>query len=213
MPDPSSPRALDDVVRLGTGEGRDLHFRALCDTYTPSLRRFFFSRHGRSAAEVEDLTQEVWIRVYRDGRAFLSSLEFSRWLMTIAANVYRNYVRDRTAAKRAAQEVPIDRLEEGAVPAVGVATAPGSPGATEDPLGAVLDHEGRALLARAIGELPDKMRRCALLRYPGGFAYDEIATLLGISIETVKAHLYQARRKLKARLSPYFDTAPEEDPH
>lgn len=209
MSDPFPPQALDDIVRLGTGEGRDLHFRALFDAYSPRLRRFF-RRHGRTPTEVEDLTQEVWVRVLRDKKAFSSTLEFEPWLMTIAGNLYRNDLRARMAAKRAAPEVPIDHLEEGAVPVLGDGAGPA---AVDSPLGAVLDRERRIQVSAALTELPDKMRRCFQLRYDGGFKYHEIAALLDISIETVKAHLYQARRKLKARLSPFADAAPEEDPH
>lgn len=209
MLDAISPCALDDVVRLGTGEARSAHFRPLVEAFAPRIRRFFGKKRG--AAEVDDLTQETFLRVYRSERSFQSATEFEPWLVTIAANLYRNDVRARTAEKRLAPEAPLALLEEVAVPAAVPGAASGLAGRVEDPLEAALGQEERDQLARALHELPDKMRRCALLRYQGDFTYQEIAAMLNVSIETVKAHLYQARRKLKTRLSPYFDRAAEED--
>ena len=64
----------------------------------------------------------------------------------------------------------------------------------------VIKGEQLAAFRAALQELPDQMRRCCLLRYEKGLKYQEIAVVMKISIETVKAHLHQARKRLAARL-------------
>ena len=68
-------------------------------------------------------------------------------------------------------------------------------------LDAVLLKERRGQLEEAIRELPRQMRRCLVLRVYRELSYREIATALKLSIDTVKAHLFQARKKLKERLN------------
>jgi RNA polymerase sigma factor (sigma-70 family) len=70
------------------------------------------------------------------------------------------------------------------------------PASELDPLDEMIEQSGREELARALDELPEQMRRCCLLRYGRGLKYKEIAEELGISIETVKAHLFQGRKRL-----------------
>jgi RNA polymerase sigma-70 factor, ECF subfamily len=204
---PAPPSSLDETVRLGTGE-RERHFRPLFDEYSPRVRRFF-ARHADSASEAEDLTQEVFLRVYRNGRSFMTSAEFEPWLFTVAANLARNAARYRRAEKRGSGETLLAGLD---LTAGAGQKAVEQLSAEADPLTRTLDAEHRRLVGQALHELPDQMRRCAALRYQQDFRYQEIATLLSLSIDTVKSHLHSARRRLKTRLSPYFDNAPEEDP-
>jgi len=60
-------------------------------------------------------------------------------------------------------------------------------------------------LREALVQLPQQMRRCAQLRVVHDLSYVEIAELMGISVNTVKAHLHQAQKALRAQLSPYFE--------
>jgi RNA polymerase sigma-70 factor (ECF subfamily) len=203
MLDHDHQRPLDEIVRLGTGENGSAHSRELHEVYAPKLERFFAWRN-LSPEEIEDLTQETFLRVYRKGQAFRVADEFERWLFTIAVNVLRNDARSRRAEKRSGRETSLSRVQEGSLPEVAARGV--------DPLTESLQKESQAKVGEALAELPPQMRRCATLRYQMDFKYPEIATLTGVSVETVKAHLYQARRKLKGLLSPYFDAAPDEDP-
>jgi RNA polymerase sigma-70 factor (ECF subfamily) len=82
----------------------------------------------------------------------------------------------------------------------------GAPGCREpaseepDALEAMIGRERKRALLSAFQELPSKMRTCCLLRYVRGLKYQEIATVMKISIETVKAHLHQARKRLIEKL-------------
>lgn len=200
--------ALDELVRLATtGEPRDEAFRRLFREYYPRVRAFFAKRTG-SPTEIEDLAQETFLRAHRGRVPFTRSAAFEAWLFEIAGNVWHNAWRDRHAAKRTGQEAPLELLDS--VPAALASLArPGGP-APRDPLLACLDRERLALVAEALKSLPEKMRLCAILRHHHDLRYREIADVTGIGIGTVKAHLYQAHKKLKDLLGAYFDV-PEED--
>ena len=67
----------------------------------------------------------------------------------------------------------------------------------------VLEDERRRAMRKAIRELPAQMRRCLTLRIYHDLSYQEIATVMKLKIDTVKAHLFQARTRLKKNLSSY----------
>jgi RNA polymerase sigma factor (sigma-70 family) len=74
----------------------------------------------------------------------------------------------------------------------------------------MLRKERTRLLRDAIERLPEQMRKCLVLRVYHEMKYREIATVLKLSPETVKVHLFQARRRLQADLGDYFrDALPE----
>jgi RNA polymerase sigma factor (sigma-70 family) len=68
-------------------------------------------------------------------------------------------------------------------------------------LDSMIERERRAALLKALKELPPQMRICCELRYIRGLKYHEIAAVMKVSIETVKAHLHQARKRLQEILN------------
>jgi len=153
----------------------------------------FFRRRGFSEEESRDLTQEVFSRVFNAIDTFRREARFERWLFEIALNLYRNEIRRRRAEKRDALEVSIDETPED----------DGNPGSRvelvskeQSALETIVERERRSALRTAFQKLPAKMRHCCELRYLQGLKYHEIATVMKISIETVKAHLHQARKRL-----------------
>ncbi len=151
-----------------------------------SIRVFFIVRR-LSTPEAEDLAQETFTRALR-GIHQLEDLEAKEgWLYQIAKNIYKNHLRHRDAGKRRGREVSIDEDER---PFFDVA-AP-----EIDPLSDLLDDERARWLRAAIDSLPKKMGRVVLL-YLDGQTYGEIAALLLVSEETVRAHLFQARKRLR----------------
>jgi RNA polymerase sigma-70 factor (ECF subfamily) len=153
----------------------------------------FFRRHGFSTEDSRDLTQDVFARVFNAIDTFRRESRFERWLFEIALNVYRNKLRSLRAEKRDAPVVSIDETpEDGSNP--GSRVEPVSK--EKDALHGMIERERRSALREAFAELPAQMRRCCELRYIQEFKYYEIAKLMKISIETVKAHLHQARKRL-----------------
>jgi RNA polymerase sigma-70 factor (ECF subfamily) len=185
--DPSLP--LIDKILAGIDvekNGRklhDLHYRKVVS---------FFHRRGCSHEDSLDLTQEVFFRVFNAIDTFRRESRFERWLFEIALNIFRNYLRSRGADKRDAVELSIDVPVEDEGPQ-SVRELASKDGNTLD---AMIERERRDRLRAALHRLPIQMRTCCLLRYKKGLKYQEIATVMKISIETVKAHLHQARKRL-----------------
>ncbi len=197
--DPTLQKILDD---LQAGRAVEESFRSLCDRFHRPVYAFF-SRRGFSPADCLDLTQETFLGIYRGIGSFRHDARFETWLFTVATNAYRKRLRREVAGKRAAEEVPLDAV-------------PGAPGEEDDrssfqpvaedpPPGAALFQAERArLLREAVERLPDQMRKCLMLNVYHEFKVREIAQLLHLSPETVKVHLFQARRRLQKTLGPHF---------
>ena len=191
------------VERWQQGIDPDENFRKIFHYYSRIIYKFFAKR-GFNEAECEDLVQETFLRVHRNLDSFRGDAQFGTWLFQVSANVYKNELRSRTAQKRDAQEVS---LEDGN-PYRSLSTRrrqgyPWSP--REKALSkSMLTEERSEVLRRAMADLPTQMRRCVELRVNQDLKYREIAVLMGVSIDTVKAHLFQARQLLKARLGSYF---------
>ncbi|MFL6193492.1 MAG: RNA polymerase sigma factor [Thermoanaerobaculia bacterium] len=154
-----------------------------------------FRRFGFSMEEALDLTQDTFQRVFKSIDSFRSDAPFGSWLFEVAGNVYRNEIRRRRAEKRDAQEIPIEsppQDENGGN--VRIDLAADNPSALED----LIHQERQDAVRKALAGLPPQMRKCCELRYIRGLKYQEIADLMNLSIETVKAHLHQGRKRIEA---------------
>lgn len=161
---------------------------------------YFFVRRGFSPHDSEDLAQETYLQVCRGLKTFQHESSLDAWIFTIAQNVLRKTVRRSHTAKRRGSVISLDTDEDQwEAPPQERLSDPRS--AESTPLHELLHEEQRTRLLRTVAEMPDQMRRCALLRYDRGLKYREIAVVLQLSIQTVKSHLFQARERLKATLS------------
>ncbi|MEM7587488.1 MAG: RNA polymerase sigma factor [Acidobacteriota bacterium] len=189
--------------------GREARFKQLYTSYFAMIRRFFIKR-GFPREESKDLAQEVFLRVYRHLDTVRSEGTVVSWLFQVATNVYRNRLRDQQASKRRANEQPLDVYHEEAASVADDENVLGSAG-PQGPHEALVEREQAEHLERALAELPHQMRRCLMLRIYQDRKYREIATIMKISIETVKAHLYQGRSRLKSELARYLEEQRERD--
>ena len=160
----------------------------------------FFQNKGFSTEESRDLAQETFFRVYKNREGFRGDSSVETWLFQIAANLYKNTLRSQSTLKRDMQEVSLDVSLE----PLGVDLGPAWGEREEDPLDALLTEERTQKLRDAFRGLPPQMRQAVLLRVDRDLKYREIADLMRVSIETVKAHLYQARQHLRTKLADYF---------
>ncbi|HWM92509.1 MAG TPA: sigma-70 family RNA polymerase sigma factor [Thermoanaerobaculia bacterium] len=193
------------VEELQAGISVEENFRLLCDLYHRPLYHFF-SKRGFAPQDCLDLTQETFLGIYRGIGSFRQDARFETWMFKVATNAFRKRLRWGTADKRTGQEVSLeaetddDRGLEERVPSPG--PVPGE--------GALLKERAR-LLREAIEGLPEQMRKCLILRVYHEMKYREIGTVLRLSPETVKVHLFQARKRLQTELGDYFrDAIPEE---
>ena len=183
------------ILQIQAGVRREESFRRLYELHSARVAGFF-RRKGQSQEDSRDLTQEVFFRVSRGIDAFRHESRFERWLLEIARHVFSNHVRSLRTGKRDAQEYSIDEAVDGEDGGVGLQVADPGP----DPLDQVIRRQQRSALREALQELPPQMRTCCALRYERGLKYEEIAGVMKISIETVKAHLHQGRKRLATRL-------------
>ena len=102
------------------------------------------------------------------------------------------------AQKREAAMVNASHEEDKPDPLAAVET--GEKGALDQ----LLERERAERLREAVAQLPDQMRRCVTVRIMEDVPYDVIAARLGISVNTVKVHLHNARKALARKLRPYF---------
>jgi RNA polymerase sigma factor (sigma-70 family) len=174
-------------------------FDPLFDRYYRSVV-YFFARRGVAAEECHDHAQETFLRVYM-GMERLRDADAARsYLFTTAANLWRNEIRNHQAAKRRGTEVALDE-----------STLSPRPGTRGDslalPLGSAIAHERAKLVRAALERLPPRMRRCVLLRLDQDLKYREIAVIMQVSVDTVKAQLHQARQRLEEILGEHFDAS------
>jgi RNA polymerase sigma-70 factor, ECF subfamily len=190
--------ATDQVVFLVEQIQAGTDYQRSCrELYQRFRRRIvsFFAARGFSADECAELTQETFVRVFLGVGRLQDASRFGTWLFEIAANIYRNELRRRGAAKRDAFEESIEDLAENQAAGRSDAVAALSTSAP-GPLDVTLHRERLERLRAKLALLPPQMRRCVYLRVYQDLKYREIAVLMHISIETVKAHLHQAQKRL-----------------
>jgi RNA polymerase sigma factor (sigma-70 family) len=146
-----------------------------------------------------DLSQEVWIRVFRNLKNLNEPEKFRGWLSRITTNLFYDELRKR---KRNAHPLSLDApivLDGSEIDWEIAADAP-SP---EDNLSTTEFYEQ---LRRAIYELPEAFRQTIILREIDGRSYEEIAEVTQVSIGTVKSRIARARLRLQEQLSGYLGT-------
>jgi RNA polymerase sigma-70 factor (ECF subfamily) len=197
------PTAGDLLVarwRNSEGKEREENFRQIFLLFYRWTLRIFV-RRGFTEDEARDLVQDTFLRVHEKLATFRGDSPFESWLYRVADNIYKNRLRTLATQKRAAQEVAWEDVVERELtdkPTGDFRLR------TSGPLDQVLTEEKEEHLYRAVADLPPQMRRCVMLRVIGDLKYREIAAILQVSVDTVKAHLYQARQQLKGRLGDYF---------
>ena len=180
------------VAALQAGSDSEANFKIVFESFYHPLQRFF-AKKGFPAEDAQDLTQETLLGIYRGVRRFRHEARFETWLYKVATTTYLKRLRSGSAAKRSGVETPYD---EAAIDLPSLA-------APEVQLESVLDQEKRQVMREAIEELPEKMRKCLILRIYQDLSYREIAVVMKLKINTVKAHLFQAREKLRGKLEIY----------
>lgn len=146
-------------------------------------------RMTSSQTEAEDLTQEVFIQLFRKVGSFRGDSAFSTWLHRMTVNQVLMHFRRRSVKNERT-------TEEGEMPEQMVA------GSANPNKMQVVD---RIALKNAIAELPNGYRNVFLLHDVEGFEHEEVARMMGISVGTSKSQLHKARLKLRGLLKKQQD--------
>lgn len=161
-------------------------FETLLLRYIPILYRFLY-RFTNSIAEAEDVTQDVFVKVWKNVHTFDSAHKFKTWIFTIAKNTALDYLKKRKSITFSDIDEHDTFLEE-------IVDAEPLPDAVVE---SVLFSEK---LHTAIDTLSPKLRVAFLLHYEEGFAFREIAEILGDSLDTVKSRARRAAITLREKL-------------
>jgi RNA polymerase sigma-70 factor (ECF subfamily) len=201
-----SENAVGEIVRdLQLGCNIERNFRFLFDHYNAGVVRMF-ARNGFCNEDSHDLAQEVFLAAYRSIGDLRDVSQFPSWLVCIARNALLNEIERRKAKKRfflRAKERPKEGLGDQSQNDTTIEHL-ADRSYSADTLGQILDRERLGAVMAVTRELPPQMRRCVHLRIVEDQSYNEIAIAMGLSINTVKAHLHQAKKILREKLLPYF---------
>ncbi len=173
-------------------EGDTGAYRHIVDRYKEVVARVIFAMI-ESKAEVEDLTQEVFIKAYKSLPRFKFDSSLQTWLYRIAVNHSIDYLRK----KKLARILSFDGLDDWLLGRLR-GTSYSSPKIPED----INRAEVKELVAWGLSKLSSDSKTVLVLREFEGLRYEEIATVLEISVQAVKSRLFRARSELKKILTP-----------
>lgn len=137
-----------------------------------------------NSATAEEIVQDVFSKLFRDGHAFRQESSLGTWLYAVTLNRCRNVLR-RASFRAAVDAKPlvIDLPDE-----------------SPDPHQLLEQRDRQERLRKAMGRLPEEMREVVALRFASGLSYDEIAEIIGCASGTVASRLHRAVHRLGAEL-------------
>jgi RNA polymerase sigma-70 factor (ECF subfamily) len=180
VPDPD----IDLVARHRAGDGRafdEVYVRYSSMVYGLALRL------SANPQEAEDLTQEVFLRIYRHLGGFRGGSSLKTWVYRVALNQCRSrYARFRPATQGLFEE--------------GVEEAPQLRDPARGPEETALSNDTARRVALALARLPLVFREAVVLRDLEGLAYEEIADATGVRVGTVRSRIARGREQLRQLL-------------
>ena len=148
------------------------------------------SRYIADAGEVEDVTQEAFIKAYRALSKFRGDSAFYTWLYRIAANAAKNHLVAK--GRRPGADATIEDAE--AFDDGGLVSETSSPEAM------AMGDELAAVVEQSLQALPEELRAALTLRELEGLSYDDIAEVLGCPVGTVRSRIFRAREAIDGQV-------------
>jgi RNA polymerase sigma-70 factor, ECF subfamily len=155
------------------------------------------ARNLRDPSDAADVTQEVFVKVFRHIGSFHGDASLRTWIYRIALHEASNQRRWWSRHKR--QELTLDAQQEnddGESFCLGDTLASG----VDSPLECAVQSETREQVAAALRTIPEAFRAVVILREIEGFGYEEIAEMLNVNLGTVKSRLTRGRAALREAL-------------
>lgn len=149
------------------------------------------SRYVSNLAEVEDVTQEAFIKAYRALPKFRGDSAFYTWLYRIAANAAKNHL--VALSRRPTTDLALNDSESYEVP--------GRLKDNESPDEVIMGQQLEAVISQAIDVLPLELKAALTLREFEGLSYDEIAEVLECPIGTVRSRIFRAREAIDQKVA------------
>lgn len=171
-------------------------FNEIVSRYKDKIYRYIYRMTG-SAEDAEDLTQEVFVRMYTNIAGFRAEASLSTWLFRIAGNLCTDSFRKNKHARgNVSLDAPMDESDEGASRDV--------PDMSSEPDRLFGRKELGEQIEAALAKLPTKLRSAVILHDVEGLAYDEIAQTERVPLGTIKSRIFNARAALRDHLKDYL---------
>lgn len=191
-PIPAEITTIDFVLMERIGEGDHEAFRQLVERHQHAVIGTVAKMLG-NASESEDIAQQVFLRIWRNAKRYRPDAKFTTYLFTITRNLVFNESRRKSRKK----EVSSDEREENSHQ-----LAAANP--DRQPDAELLQAELQSAVDAAIASLPETQRMAVVLRRYEQLSYEEIASVLGLSVSAIKSLLFRARTSLRDALSSYL---------
>ena len=187
--DSSLDEKSDDVLITLFQSGEEEVFRILVERYTQRVRNLIYSIFNE-ASLVDDIAQEVFIRVYEALPRFRFESSFYTWLYRITVNKSRDELRKRRTRKFFSLHSMLDASSDELQSKIRVFPEDGS---------------AKELVNKGLQQLPEKFRIPIILKDIDGLSYEEMAEIMQCEVGTVKSRLSRARSMLRNILAPLLD--------
>ena len=169
----------DETLMQKFKEGDEGAFMEIMERYQQKIFNFFLKQlHDYSLSE--DLTQDVFIRIYKYGQTYDHKRKFRPWLYKIALNLLRKEMKHRADSNTAKKEIITDMQTY-----------------------IYVDYELVEAVKNAISQLSPSQREVVIMKQYQGLTFKEIAHIMNCSENTIKSRLYQAFTTLRKKLKKY----------
>jgi RNA polymerase sigma-70 factor, ECF subfamily len=194
-----SDREVDQKLVERAQGGEKQAFDLLVVKYQRKLARLL-SQFIRDAAEVEDVTQEAFIKAYRALPSFRGDSAFYTWLYRIGINTAKNFLvaqgRRASTTSNGFDNEDAEGFEEG-----------GQLREMNTPESELISKQIGETVNTTLHELPEELRTAITLREIEGLSYEEIAVIMNCPIGTVRSRIFRARDAIAEKLRPLLGTA------
>ena len=185
--------AIDVALMTRAGSGNHAAFEELIERHQHAVVGTVAKMLG-NASDAEDIAQQVFVRLWKSAGRYKPTAKFTTYLFTITRNLVFNETRKRQRRKEHSLDEQEDDWHQ-QIPEDG----------HSQPDDQLLQAELQQAVDKAIADLPEKQRLAVVLRRYERMPYEEIATVLELSVSAVKSQLFRARTALRESLQKFMD--------
>ncbi|MFK7733442.1 MAG: RNA polymerase sigma factor RpoE [Pseudomonadales bacterium] len=190
--EPSSQSDQQLVQRVKKGDKRA--FDLLVVKYQHKILALV-ARYVRDSGDVQDVTQEAFIKAYRALPKFRGDSQFYTWLYRIAINTAKNHLMAK-GRRPPGSDIDVQDAE--------YFESAGQLKVIENPENQLFGTELKEIVNKAISQLPEDLRTAVTLREFDGLSYEDIADIMDCPVGTVRSRIFRAREAIDKQLEPLF---------